>query len=611
MRPAARVTGPLALLASAVGTLLMLVPTSAPLPVHGVLPMGGSGAVPLASIPSAGPSPAIWSHLPSANGVAPSLREGAALAYDQADSEVVLFGGCAAVCPLGDTWTYSAGVWTNLTSNLTEQPPARTAAAFAYDGFYHGLVLFGGKTGATTLGDEWVFRAGAWYAVDLANTTHPAGRSASLLIGDPRDSESVLFGGLDANGTTLGDTWVLSGGTWEQLGLSPPSAPAARSASSATYYTGLRYVLLFGGADASGRALGDSWAFYGNAWSRVAVGSTSVPPARDSATFVFDSFLNSALLFGGRANGTARSDTWLFTQGSWTNLTGSLGRSPTARSGAGGAYDLKDDYAVLVGGGTPSGLAPALWVFVNPLSAYIAATPSTVAPGASVSFAAYAEGGIGPYSFTWRFGDRTIPVNATQAAHAYASGGVYRASLTVFDSRNAVATTGTSILVEYPPIVARLAAVPDPAPAGANVTLLTTSIGGEGALSFRWSGLPSGCGTPKSANVSCRFPAPGVASIQVTVSDGFGDFSTASTNVTIGTAIVAGLTSAGPSAALLTFDHLGWILIPPLAGATAMAGVSSWVTYGAYRREKLRSGPQLLCYMPAEWKETPDDFVPP
>ncbi|HZY71269.1 MAG TPA: kelch repeat-containing protein [Thermoplasmata archaeon] len=604
-------TGPLALLASALGTLLMLVPTSAPLPVHGMIPMTGSGVAPLGAVPAAGPSPAVWGHLPAANGVAPSLREGAAVAYDQADQEVVLFGGCAAVCPLGDTWTYSGGVWTNLTAGFTVQPTARSSAAFAYDGFYHGLVLFGGRSRTTTLADQWVFRGNTWYPTDLTNATHPSARSLSVLVGDPRDSESVMFGGVDGNGSVLGDTWVLNGGSWQQLSLSPPSAPTARSASVATYYSGIRYVMLFGGADASGRALGDSWAFFGNAWSRLAVGATSAPPARASATFVFDSFLNSALLFGGAANGTDRSDTWLFTQGAWTNLTASLGRSPTPRSGAAGAYDLKDDYAVLVGGGTPSGLAPALWVFVNPLSAYIAATPSTVSPGATVNFAAYAEGGIGPYSFTWRFGDRTVPVNASQTAHAYAAGGVYRAVLTVLDSRNAVATSGTSILVEYPPVVVRLSVVPDPSPAGANVTLVTTSIGGQGNLSYRWTGLPATCGVRTSANVSCQFTHPGVTSVQVTVADSFGDISTASANVTVVASIATGLTVAGPSSALVTFDHLGWLLVPPLAGATVMAGVSSWVTFGAYRREKLGSGPQLLCYMPAEWKETPDDFVPP
>ena len=52
---------------------------------------------------------------------------------------------------------------------------------------------------------------------------------------------------------------------------------------------------------------------------------------------------------------------------------------------------------------------------------------------ASVEFTAYASGGVGPYSFSWTFGDKSGG-NGTPVLHEYADAGIYLVQLTITDS---------------------------------------------------------------------------------------------------------------------------------------------------------------------------------
>src|ERR1700722_7853701 len=74
--------------------------------------------------------------------VRPYAREGQSMAYDAATSTVVLFGGAALSCCLGDTWTWGGTTWTK--QNVAVHPTARTLAAMAYDAATGTVVLVGG-----------------------------------------------------------------------------------------------------------------------------------------------------------------------------------------------------------------------------------------------------------------------------------------------------------------------------------------------------------------------------------------------------------------------------------------------------------------------------------
>ena len=59
--------------------------------------------------------------------------------------------------------------------------------------------------------------------------------------------------------------------------------------------------------------------------------------------------------------------------------------------------------------------------------------PVTKGMFASVEFTAYASGGVGPYSFSWTFGDKSGD-NGTPVLHEYADAGINLVQLTITDS---------------------------------------------------------------------------------------------------------------------------------------------------------------------------------
>ena len=74
----------------------------------------------------------------------------------------------------------------------------------------------------------------------------------------------------------------------------------------------------------------------------------------------------------------------------------------------------------------------------------------------NIQFHGSASGGVPPYSWRWQFGDGAVS-NEQNPQHAYATEGVYQASLTVQDSIGNVATDSTTVYIyvmdDQPPFV--------------------------------------------------------------------------------------------------------------------------------------------------------------
>ena len=198
--------------------------------------------------------------------------------YDPQDKYVVLFGGCATGgnpfgCSkvLGDTWTFSAGNWTNISGALSTSPGPRYASAIAYDSTDGYIVMFGGcgtRKASCLLNDTWKFKGGTWYR--LAITKSPSPREYSSLANDPPDHAAVLFGGCGRLACPLGDTWTFASGSWVQL--SPMTAPLGRFAASTWYDSRDQVVLLQGGVVACGSAsclTNSTWQFVSGAWTHL------------------------------------------------------------------------------------------------------------------------------------------------------------------------------------------------------------------------------------------------------------------------------------------------------------------------------------------------------
>jgi len=241
----------------------------------------------------------------------PSARSGAAIAYDSATSQIVLFGGVNGSTYDNDTWVYtpSNDTWTQ--ESPSTHPTARSGAAMAYDSATSQIVLFGGVNGSTYDNDTWVYTPSNDTWTQESPSGPPSTRQGAAMTYATAANQVVLFGG--QNGSTYdNDTWLFnpSADTWTQQ--SPATSPSARSfMGSAGDST---EMVIFGGTTAGGD-VSDTWAYYGGNWTQQSPGTS--PTARDTPAMTYDSTANEVVLFGGEASGSYQSDTWI---GAFTTL---------------------------------------------------------------------------------------------------------------------------------------------------------------------------------------------------------------------------------------------------------------------------------------------------
>jgi hypothetical protein len=193
----------------------------------------------------------------------PSARVLAQVAYDEAHSTLVLFGGFANGVLLRDTWIWDGLNWVE--QRPAKSPPAWGGASMTYDGRGGKIVLFtlgpSCPTGGTCpVNETWAWNGSTW---DLQNAASPVKpRSGAVMAYDGARREVVLFGGAASgrSGGTLAETWSWDGRSWVQRfpESSPPSAWTMGLASMA--YDGRTGTLLL-------FANGETWVWNGRNWA--------------------------------------------------------------------------------------------------------------------------------------------------------------------------------------------------------------------------------------------------------------------------------------------------------------------------------------------------------
>ncbi|MCI4324338.1 MAG: PKD domain-containing protein [Thermoplasmata archaeon] len=199
----------------------------------------------------------------------------------------------------------------------------------------------------------------AWQNITRAEPT-PGGRNRAVFVEDPASKEVLLFGGYDALGAGwLGDTWTISGATWTQL--SPASSPVARSSASAAYDPGLGGVVVFGGYNYYSAApyYNDTWLFKDGNWTNLS--GTVAPSPRSEASMAYDPALDELVLFGGTTGAGVLNDTWAYGGSGWTRLAPAT--APPELSGGAMAYDASVSSLVLFGGSSGGSDVLGTWTF--------------------------------------------------------------------------------------------------------------------------------------------------------------------------------------------------------------------------------------------------------
>lgn len=241
---------------------------------------------------------------------------------------------------------------------LPVAPSTRADAGMAYDAATYSAVLFGGGNArlpnGMVYGDTWIWYSG-W--IQLSPAASPPARTAPGMAYDPTTRTVVLFGGRDSSGVALGDTWTWGGVTWTQQ-FPAVSPPARAPGHSMAYDSATGTVVLFGGggnenSNYGSPVFGDTWEWDGRTRSWTQLLPPSGPSPRRAAALTYDPISRTVVLFagdngGGDCCGTYNNDTWSWDGASWTQL--SPASSPPARTEQMMAYDAGLFQVVLYGG---------------------------------------------------------------------------------------------------------------------------------------------------------------------------------------------------------------------------------------------------------------------
>jgi hypothetical protein len=310
----------------------------------------------------------VWTDL--THGPAPPPSAGDLLAYDSGADRFVEFGGWNGPT-LNGTWAFdpTTAAWVPL--HPPSSPPVRADAAFVYDSIDGLCYLFGGWTQYPNgtyvrYDDTWSFSLASDRWTELFPSVSPSPRSDSAVAFDPTTNEVVLVGGF--SGTTyLGDEWTYSPAqrTWAPF-VPPGPAPSPRADGRMVFDSVNGTFLLFGGNDFSGanftfHHLNDTWSFSLSARQWTEVLSSRAPPARDYAIQAFDPAHDRVLLTAGFGNRTILNDLWAFSPANNTWWPLPVSHPPPPRYAGVGGFDPVGGRLIVSTGAGTAGLLNDTW----------------------------------------------------------------------------------------------------------------------------------------------------------------------------------------------------------------------------------------------------------
>ena len=195
----------------------------------------------------------------------PSARQSFAIYFDNNAQRVILFGGYADIGPHhSDTWeyNYTDNSWTEL--NPMINPSGRYGSNLVYDSTYDRGILFGGRSGASTLNDDtwfYYYNNNSWS--EVINVIKPDIRYWHGMVYDSNIQKVIVFGGrnLGAPGQALDDTWTFDISTNEWTEVLPSTHPSNRMDFSMIYDSNRHRAMLFGGFRFQDTTLGDTWTY--------------------------------------------------------------------------------------------------------------------------------------------------------------------------------------------------------------------------------------------------------------------------------------------------------------------------------------------------------------
>jgi hypothetical protein len=235
--------------------------------------------------------------------------------------------------PHGDTVPLVSAVWQQVVTQAQTALPGRVGFATVYDAGQKEMVGFGGATTAGPVGETWVLSGGQWNQLRIAG---PAARVGHGMVYDAGRGVTVLFGGATASGFT-NDTWEFNAATKTWIQVTTTGTPSARGAFVLAYDVARARIVLFGGYGSAG-FLNETWEYNGATQTWTQVTTSQAPAARAGSGLVYDASLGRSVLFGGLdAALNALNDTWTYDGTAWAQVCAAC--APPVRAALGMAYD--------------------------------------------------------------------------------------------------------------------------------------------------------------------------------------------------------------------------------------------------------------------------------
>ncbi len=281
--------------------------------------------------------------------------------FDVLHQQAIVFGG---VDESGSTLSNQAWrltladtlQWSRLAP--TGAPPsARFGHSAIFDPAGARMLVYGGDDGTRALTDLWALSldpAPAWSPVTTTGPT-PPGRVYPSAVYDPAHRRMIVYGGSNGFGLALGDVWCLWLGEtparWEQV-LPSGRGPGARYSHTAVFDSSSERMLVFGGLP----RLNDLWALSladSASWTEIAP-KGPIPPARNNHSAILDPPASRMIVFGGDNGFQPLADTWAFSlrDTAWSQVSVGDG-GPAARELHTAVADPDRDRMVILGG-TPA-----------------------------------------------------------------------------------------------------------------------------------------------------------------------------------------------------------------------------------------------------------------
>ena len=240
------------------------------------------------------------------NADGPSVRNFAAVAYDQVRDVVVVHGGITpGGDPLAETWEWDGARWQRFDAAALG---GREGSVMTYDPVRELVLLYGGAVGAEVRADTWSWDGRSW---QLESRQGPPARFADYLVFDEARQDVVLYGGhviTETGPPAIADTWLWDGRRWREADAE--SAPGPRVNARAVFDAGTRRVLMVGGGNADNETRSDVWAWDGSGWTRLA--ERALPP-RQGHGLAYDRKRGVVVLTGGLdrpGTGARHQDVW-------------------------------------------------------------------------------------------------------------------------------------------------------------------------------------------------------------------------------------------------------------------------------------------------------------